>query len=93
MRDPDLEEMEAAFLTVTTDEESELVLEDFLRCDRAGPVECSIVCSWLKLLPLDPNYHTVTEYSSKATQLKLAVADVHNCSVSILFTCHGRIFL
>ncbi len=41
--DPDLEDIEAAFFTVTTEDESELVLDDFLRVDRAVLVEFSMV--------------------------------------------------
>lgn len=44
VRDPDLEEMEVAFLTVTTEEEVELDLDDFLRWDvRVAAVELSIL--------------------------------------------------
>jgi hypothetical protein len=39
VRELEREEMEAAFLTVTTDEEVELVLDDFRRWDCPGPEE------------------------------------------------------
>ena len=45
VRDPDREETEGAFLTVTTEEEVELVRVDFLRCAFAFAVELSIINS------------------------------------------------